>query len=148
MSKLFRRFYHIFTKFLCCRGLADGWDKILGLYSSVREKGKEIIDQASLTHPFFIHSNFLLNAILMIFIRKTLRWCWNRNKVFSNVVWTLCHCKSLLWTRALKCLQIAKNLLNTFRISQGGEKEKDAAVARVNTYRVGWNKHLAKNDCP
>jgi len=46
------------------RGLSEGWDKILGFYSSVREKGKEIIDQ-------------------------------------------------------------------------GGEKEKDAAVARVNTYRVG-----------
>merc|ERR1719458_139518 len=27
------------------RGLSEGWDKILGLYSSVREKGKEIIDQ-------------------------------------------------------------------------------------------------------
>ena len=30
---------------MCCRGLSDGWEKILGLYSSVREKGKEIIDQ-------------------------------------------------------------------------------------------------------
>jgi len=50
------------------RGLSEGWDKILGLYSSVREKGKEIIEQ----------DNF-----------------------------------------------------------EGGEKEKDAAVARVNTYRVG-----------
>merc|ERR1719167_820902 len=50
------------------RGLSEGWDKILGLYSSVREKGKEIIEQDNL---------------------------------------------------------------------EGGEKENDAAVARVNTYRVG-----------
>jgi len=50
------------------RGLTEGWEKILGLYSSVRDKGKEVLAQEN---------------------------------------------------------------------EEGGEKEKDAAVARVNTYRVG-----------
>ena len=29
----------------CYRGLTEGWEKILGLYSSVRDKGKEVLAQ-------------------------------------------------------------------------------------------------------
>ena len=46
----------IIIKSLCYRGLSEGWDKILGLYSSVREKGKEIIDQVHLTFSTYTYS--------------------------------------------------------------------------------------------
>ena len=32
----------------CYRGLTEGWEKILGLYSSVRDKGKEVLAQVYL----------------------------------------------------------------------------------------------------
>ena len=54
----------IIIKSLCYRGLSEGWDKILGLYSSVREKGKEIIDQVHSTFSTFVF-NSILNAILI-----------------------------------------------------------------------------------
>ena len=53
-----------------CRGLSEGWDKILGLYSSVREKGKEIIDQVT----NFLHYIFNFQCDIDIFlnlVRKT-----------------------------------------------------------------------------
>ena len=38
-------FCRLVCTLLCYRGLTEGWEKILGLYSSVRDKGKEVLAQ-------------------------------------------------------------------------------------------------------
>ena len=66
---------------MCCRGLSDGWEKILGLYSSVREKGKEIIDQVWF-FPF--HKNYgLVTFYFNIYCQENLEVMLEPIEVFQ-----------------------------------------------------------------